>query len=76
MSTAGEEVWTTGQAAAYLKDLGVNRRQVYRMVEAGELPAIQRGGHKWHRIPARAVRAYRQALLAQLAPGDHAGEGR
>lgn len=66
-NTAGsEELWTTGRAAAYLKDLGINRRQVSRMLDAGELEGIQLGGGKWRKVRAASVRTYREQTLRQL----------
>jgi hypothetical protein len=67
---ASSEAWTTGQAADHLKDLGISRRQVSRMVASGELPAIRRAPRAWAHIPADAVRAYRRTLLAQLGRGE------
>jgi hypothetical protein len=60
------ELWTTGQAAEFLSDLGITRRQVSRMVASGELPAMRRAPGKWAHIPAGEVHKLRAALLAQL----------
>ncbi len=69
-TTGLNELWTTGQAADYLKDLGYNRRMVARMVDAGEIPGIpRRSGVGWRRVPASAIRAYRTWLLEQLSGG-------
>lgn len=61
-----EEPWTTGQAAAYLQDLGIKRRQVTRLVDDGVLRAVQPGSGKWRRVSPASVRAYRAWLLEQL----------
>ncbi len=67
-STAGGgELWTTGQAADYLHDLGITRRQVSRMLDSGELKGIRRASGTWRRVRAADVRAYRERLLSQLA---------
>ena len=66
--TSGEEeLWTTGQAAAYLKDLGIKPRQVARMVSSGDLPGVQLGAGKWRRVRAADVRALRKEMLDTLA---------
>lgn len=58
------ETWTTGQAAAYLKDLGVSRRKVRQLVDAGKLDAVQTEPGEWARIYIESVKAYRRARLA------------
>lgn len=64
------ETWTTGQAAAYLMDLGVSRRKVRRLVDEGKLAAAATEPGEWARVSAESVRAYRKKLLAQLRPTD------
>jgi hypothetical protein len=82
-ATSGERTFTVGQAADYLNsrgpyaartgiDLGITRRQVSRMVDRGELPALQRDEHSWRRVPERALRAKRTELLARLGRQDPA----
>lgn len=51
------ELWTTGRAARELRDLGVSTKVVRAMVDAGELPGVQRGKEKWRKIRAADVRA-------------------
>ncbi len=70
-TTDPNELWTTGQAAEHLRDLGYNRRMVARMVDAGEIPGIpRRSGVGWRRVPAAAIRAYRRSLLEQLSSAE------
>ncbi len=61
-----EELWTTGQAAAFLRDLGITRRQVVRLISEGVIPAFQVGTGKWRRVRAADVRAFRREMLRQL----------
>lgn len=63
-----ETTLTAGEAARYLNsggvDLRINRRQVSRMVNRGELPALERGDQSWRRIPLSALKSKRDDLIA------------
>ncbi len=59
------ETWTTGQAAAYLADLGVSRRKVRNLVAAGKLDAVKTERGEWARVYVTSVKAYRRERLGQ-----------
>jgi hypothetical protein len=73
-ATAGEELWTPGEAAAYLNagaiNLGFNPRRITDMIKRGELSAIQTHVNGWRRTPATGIRRLRAELLRDLGVTD------
>jgi excisionase family DNA binding protein len=53
--------WLSPNRAAI--EAGVNRKTIYRRIEAGSLPAVRFG--------PRCIRIRREDLLALLTPGAH-----
>lgn len=62
------ETWTTGQAAAFLADLGVNRRKVRKLVDQGKLDAVKTEQGEWARVYVGSVKAYRRDRLTGRTP--------
>lgn len=75
-TAAEDELWTPGEAAAYLNAGGVNLgftpRRVTDMIKRDELPAIQSHAGGWRRTPASGIRVLRRSLLASLGRDDPA----
>lgn len=75
-ATADDELWTVGQAAAYLNaggvDLRFRPRRVTEMISRGELPGLQTHVQGWRRTPASAIRRLRAELLRELGRVDPA----
>lgn len=69
------ELWTTGQVATYLADLGISRKTVSQMINRGELAGLRRGPQKWARVPAAVARAYRRQILEQNPGTDRPHHG-
>lgn len=61
-AVVGEELWTTGQIAAYLAEWGFTRKLVAAMVTSGEFPGVKRRPRAWARVPSRIVMAYAETL--------------
>lgn len=69
------ELWTTGQAADYLSDVGISRKRVSEMINNGELGGWRRSRQKWAKVPASVVREYKRKLLEGIPKGDEAPPG-
>jgi excisionase family DNA binding protein len=63
-----DELWTTGQAAAYLERWGISRRMVSQMVNDGVF-GFRRDEGKWARVPRAAVEQYAAELEKRRASG-------
>lgn len=82
-TSSQDELWTPGEAAAYLNAGGVNLgftpRRVTDMIKRSELAAIQSHSGGWRRTPASGIRELRRAQLAAIGredPDDAAGRHR
>lgn len=75
-TAAEDELWTAGEAAAYLNAGGVNLgftpRRVTDMIKRGELAALQTHTGGWRRTPASGIRELRRAQLLMLGRTDPA----
>lgn len=75
-TAAEDELWTPGEAAAYLNAGGVNLgftpRRVTDMIKRGELTALQSHTGGWRRTPASGIRDLRRTLLSSLNREDPA----
>lgn len=69
-----DELWTPGQAAAYLNaggvHLGFTSRRVADMIRRDALPGVQTQAQGWHRTPASAIRQLRAEQLASIGRDD------
>ena len=71
MAGTEEDVYTVAELAKRLK---VDRKQIYRLIQAGRLSAI-RLGPRLYRIPSAAVDALLRASSSHvLVPAGAAGE--
>lgn len=75
-TAAEDELWTPGEAAAYLNTggvhLGFTPRRVTAMIKRGELAGVQSHSGGWRRTPASGIRALRADQLAALGRFDPA----
>ena len=77
-SPAPDEIWTVGEATAYLNaggvDFRIKHRQVREMADDPSCPVqAVAGGHgsgRWRRLVASTVRAERARRLAELGRSD------
>ena len=73
-TAADDELWTAGQAAAYLNaggvNLGITARHVTDLIKEGELSAVRHPARGWRRTPASGIRRLRFERLAELGRVD------
>jgi hypothetical protein len=71
---ADDELWTPGEAAAYLNAGGVNLgfkpRRITDMIKREELIGVRTAVGGWRRTPASAIRRLRAEQLAALGRTD------